>query len=61
MEGLCPGVAIKGGLYQGGGSLSGRSPLYSNEREVRILLECILVCLAFASCEQAQQVRVRLY
>ena len=35
-EGLCPGA-----------SLSGRPPTYSNERAVRILLECILVCSGF--------------
>ena len=50
-EGLCPGRSLSGGsLSRGslsGGFLSGRppteTPLYGNERMVRILLECILV------------------
>ena len=41
--GLCSGgVSVRGGLCLGG-SLLGRTPPYSNERAVRILLECILV------------------
>ena len=62
MEGLCPKLWLcpKGSLCRGslsrGGVSSGRSPLYINERAVRILLECILVCLAFASCEHSQHV-----
>ena len=36
--GLCPGgVSVQGGLCQG-------DPPYGNERTVRILMECILVC-----------------
>ena len=53
-EGLCPGgvsvqgVSVQGGFLCPGGSLSREGslswrPPYSNERTVRILLECILV------------------
>ena len=43
-EGLCPGGGLCLGVSVQGGSLSGRPP-YSNERAVRILLECILAIL----------------
>ena len=57
--GLCLGVSVQG-VSVPGGSLSGGSlsegvyiqegdPLYSNERAIRILLECILVNLTFTS------------
>ena len=47
---LCPGG---GGVsvQVGGGSLSGRLPLYDTERAVRILLECILVEYANAEID----------
>ena len=45
---LCRGVSVQGGLCLGGSvSLLGRPLSYSNERAVRILLECLLVTLFF--------------
>ena len=42
------GVSVSGPMFRGGGGISwtetpGQRPLYSKERVVRILLECILV------------------
>ena len=46
--GLCLGeVSVQGGLCPGR-YLSGRPPPYSEERAVRILLECFLVCNLFS-------------
>ena len=55
LGGLCPGYLCLGGVsggvsVRGGGSLLGRHPPYSNERAVRILLECILVNISFSFC-----------
>ena len=45
--GLCKGEgSLSRGSLPRGGSLSG-SPPYGNQREVRILLECILVFILF--------------
>ena len=43
---LSEGGSLSGGLFRGGlcqGDPQTETPLYSNERAVRILLECILV------------------
>ena len=41
--GLCPGGSLSWGLCLEGGGLCHGDPPYSNERAVRIVLECILV------------------